>query len=82
MVIKIDIFFLGICLNGDELAHIGAPTLYFYISTIGLQDSKGVTDIMSLLDDFAMDLASGMEKLSPTNVDNATIDVKMDNVGE
>ena len=54
----------------------------FIYSSIGLQDSKGVTDIMSLLDDFAMDLASDMEKRSPTNVSNATIDVKMVNVGE
>lgn len=37
---------------------------------------------MYLLDTFAMDLAADLEKRSPTNTSNSTIDIKMDNVGE
>ena len=40
---------------------------------------------MSLLDAFAMEVAADLEKQSPANDGNATIDsvdVKMDNVGE
>lgn len=47
-----------------------------------LKDSKGVTDVMSLLDEFAMELAADLEKRSPTSNENATIDVKTDNVGK
>lgn len=47
-----------------------------------LQDSKGVTEVMSLLDKFAMELATDLEKKGFSNSDNATVDIKMDNIGK
>ena len=44
-----------------------------------LQDSKGVTEVMALLDKFAMKLASDLEKQSS---ENATVDIKTNNIGE
>lgn len=38
--------------------------------------------MMSLLDEFAMELAADLEKRSPTSNGNATIDVKTGNVGK
>lgn len=37
---------------------------------------------MTLLDKFAMELATDLEKQGSSNSDNATIEVKMDNIGE
>ena len=37
---------------------------------------------MSLLDKFAMELADDLEKQSSSSNDNATINIKMDNIGE
>lgn len=47
-----------------------------------LQDSKGVTEVMKLLEKFAMELATDLEKQGSSNNDNTTVDVKMDNIGE
>ncbi|KAJ7391864.1 hypothetical protein OS493_016154 [Desmophyllum pertusum] len=44
------------------------------------KDSKGVTEVMSLLDKFAMELADDLEKQSSSSNDNATINIKMDNI--
>ena len=54
----------------------------FCFFRLTLKDSKGVTDVMSLLDEFAMELAADLEKRSPTSDENATIDVETDNVGK
>lgn len=37
---------------------------------------------MTLLDKFAMDLATDLEKQGSSNSGNATVEVKMDNIGE
>lgn len=37
---------------------------------------------MTLLDKFAMDLATDLEKQGSSNSSNATVEVKMDNIGE
>ena len=37
---------------------------------------------MTLLDKFAMDLATDLEKQGSSNSRNATVEVKMDNIGE
>ena len=37
---------------------------------------------MAFLDKFAMDLATDLEKQGSLNSDNATIAIKMDNIGE
>ena len=37
---------------------------------------------MMLLDEFAMDLATDLEKQSSSNSSNATVEVKMDKIGE
>ena len=44
-----------------------------------LQDSKGVTEVMALLDKFAMKLASDLEKQSS---ENTSVDIKTNNIGE
>lgn len=44
------------------------------------RDSKGVTDIMSFLDEFAVEVAADLEKRIPVKADNATIEFQMKNV--
>ena len=41
-----------------------------------------MTEVMTLLDKFAMELATDLEKQGSSNGSNATVEVKMDNIGE
>jgi len=41
-----------------------------------------VTDVMTLLDKFAMELATDLEKQGSSNSSNSTVEVKMDNIGK
>lgn len=41
-----------------------------------------MTEVMTLLDKFAMELATDLEKEGSSNSSNSTVEVKMDNIGK
>lgn len=41
-----------------------------------------MTEVMTLLDKFAMELATDLEKQGSSNSTNATVEVKIDNIGK